>query len=68
MKLNFPIKNALEKLQIVSKSKYDQRIKTCSNCTEFGKANGSIMCGHCGCVMTLKARLLTARCPLWTDW
>jgi len=42
----------------------EQRMAVCQSCPELGALN---RCGQCGCFMTIKTRIYSAKCPfgLW---
>lgn len=42
---------------------YERRIKICSKCPNYTKTLGIGRCKLCGCVMAVKAKISSMKCP-----
>ncbi len=65
------LRQTLRHLRPVSKEVFAERIKQCLDCEHsrqlaVGDDNRRriVQCGQCGCVMNIKARMLSGACPL----
>ena len=59
---NETLNEMIDKIKEVSDKVYLDRIKDCNNCDRFIKL--SKQCKECGCIMTSKAKLPHAACPI----
>jgi hypothetical protein len=47
-------------IPITTQKDYNNRIKACKSCEHFKMP----ICGKCGCIMMVKARMETSECPI----
>ncbi|CAN7674297.1 DUF6171 family protein [Paenibacillus sp. LjRoot153] len=47
-------------LKLTTEAEYDRRIAVCTSCSDY---HYGTTCRHCGCLMGVKAKLSSARCP-----
>ncbi|WP_126424267.1 hypothetical protein [Asticcacaulis excentricus] len=55
-------------LAFVASEVFDARIALCSKCPHRDIAQARLVCGFCGCYMSVKARFVATRCPVHLDW
>lgn len=47
-------------LKLTTEAEYDRRIAVCTTCSDY---QWGTTCRYCGCLMAVKAKLSSARCP-----
>jgi len=51
---------AVRKVKLADRAEYERRLRICGNCPDL---RGGTTCGHCGCLVEVRAKIAASSCP-----